>query len=64
MRPNKTTTTIVYIAEAKSTPMKLKFTLRKKNPSQQLDIDHLDSGVYILELQFSNTVKSIRFIKE
>ena len=52
MRPNKTTTTIVYIAEAKSTPMKLKFTLRKKNPSQQLDIDHLDSGVYILELQF------------
>jgi hypothetical protein len=34
------------------------------NPSQQLDIDHLDSGVYILELQFSNTAKSIRFIKE
>jgi hypothetical protein len=34
------------------------------NPSQQLDIDHLDSGVYILELQFANTTKSIRFIKE
>jgi len=29
-----------------------------------LDIDHLDSGVYILELQFANTTKSIRFIKE
>jgi hypothetical protein len=63
MRPNKTKT-VVYIAEAKSTPLKLKFTLRKKNPSQQLDIDHLDSGVYILELQFANTTKSIRFIKE
>jgi hypothetical protein len=34
------------------------------NSSQQLDINHLDSGVYILELQFSNTAKSIRFIKE
>lgn len=34
------------------------------NPSQQLDIDHLNSGVYILELQFSNTAKSNRFIKE
>lgn len=34
------------------------------NPAQQLAIDHLDSGVYILELQFSNTAKSIRFIKE
>ena len=33
-------------------------------PAQQLAIDHLDSGVYILELQFSNTAKSIRFIKE
>ncbi len=34
------------------------------NPSPQLAIDHLDSGVYILELQFANTTKSIRFIKE
>ena len=33
-------------------------------PAQKLAIDHLDSGVYILELQFSNTAKSIRFIKE
>ena len=34
------------------------------HPTQQLNIDHLDSGVYILELQFANTSKSIRFIKE
>jgi hypothetical protein len=34
------------------------------HPSQQLAIDHLDTGVYILELQFANTSKSIRFIKE
>jgi len=34
------------------------------HPSLQLDIDHLATGVYILELQFSNTAKSIRFIKE
>ncbi|MFN5311612.1 MAG: T9SS type A sorting domain-containing protein [Flavobacteriales bacterium] len=33
-------------------------------PSQQLDIDHLDSGMYMLKVQFSNTSKSIRFIKE
>ena len=33
-------------------------------PAQKLAIDHLDSGVYILELQFSNTANSIRFIKE
>ena len=34
------------------------------HPTQQLNIDHLDSGMYILELQFANTSKSIRFIKE
>ena len=34
------------------------------HPSTQLQIDHLDSGIYILELQFANTFKSIRFIKE
>lgn len=34
------------------------------HPSCHFDIDHLDSGIYILELQFANTAKSIRFIKD
>jgi hypothetical protein len=34
------------------------------NPGQSFDISHLQTGMYILELQFSNTTKSIRFVKE
>ena len=34
------------------------------NPGQSFDVSHLQKGMYILELQFSNTTKSIRFVKE
>jgi hypothetical protein len=34
------------------------------NPGQSFDVSHLQTGMYILELQFSNTTKSIRFVKE
>jgi hypothetical protein len=69
--PNPTGKQLNIIAPQDPTTIRIFNALGQKmvgswssHPSQHLDIDHLDSGIYILELQFANTSKSIRFIKE